>query len=157
MAKKKEEINKDQPKEEVQEPKEEFNLAKELLKEIKNLAKEPESFSSKTYAEHIAENLKGKLIEIMIGESYEELQLDQLSSNYPAVVVGSVESAMGNVLVLNCVYIENRTLKFGKKIYLNDYSIQYLSELDGKCSLEDLLLRSKDTKQILKAYLENKY
>jgi hypothetical protein len=106
----------------------------------------------KTFAEKINEDLNGKLVEILIGESYEELQLDQMSSNYPAVIVGKVIGAFGNALVLECAYVENRALKFGKKVYLNDFTIQYLSELDGKCSLEDLLLKSKDTKQILKHY-----
>lgn len=106
----------------------------------------------KTFAEKINEDLNGKLVEILIGESYEELQLDQISANYPAVIVGKVIDAIGNVLILDCAYIENRSFKFGKKIYLNDYNITYLSEVDSKCSLEDLLLRSKDTKQILKYY-----
>jgi len=106
----------------------------------------------KSFAEKVAEDLKDKLVEILIGESYEELQLDQMSSNYPAVIVGKVLEGFGNVLVLDCAYVENRHIRFGKKIYLNDYTIQYLSELDGKCSLEDLLLRAKDTKQILKHY-----
>jgi len=117
--------------------------------------KAPELPVQKTFAEMIGERLNGKLIEVMIGESYEELQLDQMSSNYPAVIIGRVLEGAGNLLLLDCAYIENRAIRFGKKVYLFDYTIQYISECDGKCNLEDLLFRSKDVKQVLKAY--NRY
>lgn len=102
---------------------------------------------SKTYAEHIAEELNGKLVEILVGESYEELVLDQVSSHYPAVIVGKIVGAFGNMLVLDCLYIDkSKKISHGKKIYLNDYCIKILSEVDDKCVLEDLLLRGNDTR-----------
>lgn len=104
----------------------------------------------KTFAEHILEELKDKLVEIMIGESYEELALDQISNNYPAIIVGKIINAFGNILVLECLYIKGKEIKSGKKIYINDFSIKVLTEVDGFCNLEDLLMRGNDAKLIKK-------
>lgn len=109
---------------------------------------------SKTYAEVIFDKLNGKLVEILIGESYEELTLDQISSHYPAVIVGKVVEACGQVLILDCLYVNNRQHSFGKTVYLNDYSIKMLSEIDDKSTIEDLLLRGRDTRAIRKLKVE---
>lgn len=105
---------------------------------------------SKTYAEFINETLNDKMVEILIGESYEELTLDQMSSHYPAVIIGKVISACGNALVLDCLFIKNRKHVFGKKLIVNDFAIKMISEVDDKCTLEDLLLRGRDTRAIKK-------
>lgn len=102
----------------------------------------------KTFAEHIFEKLENQLVEVLIGESYEELQLDQLTSNYPAVVVGKIIEAFGNVLVLDCSYYEKKQLKSNKILYINDFTIKCLSPIDGNVSIEELLLRSRNTKAI---------
>ena len=39
----------------------------------------------KTYAEFIAEVFKDKFIEIYLSDSYEEVSMEQISQNYPAV------------------------------------------------------------------------
>lgn len=104
--------------------------------------------TTKTFAEHICENLKNEIIEVLIGESYEELQLDQLNANYPAMIVGRVIDAYGDVLVLDCFYYEKKQLKKDKILYLNGFHIKCLSKIDGNVSIEDLLLRSRNTKSI---------
>lgn len=105
---------------------------------------------AKTYAEAIYDDLKDKTVEMLIGESYEELSLDQMTSHYPAVIVGKVVNAIGQTLVLDCLYVRNRKAVFGKRVYINDFCIKLISEVDDKCVLEDLLLRGRDTRSINK-------
>jgi hypothetical protein len=108
--------------------------------------------TGKTFAEFIGEVFKDKLVEVYLGDSYEELSTEQVSIAYPSVICGKVVGSFRECLVLNCAYVENSNklnknaeLKFGKMLFLHEYSIKSVNEVDGKSIFQDLQLRSKDS------------
>jgi hypothetical protein len=63
--------------------------------------------TGKTFAEFIGEVFKDKLVEVYLGDSYEELSTEQVSISYPSVICGKVVGSFRECLVLNCAYVEN--------------------------------------------------
>lgn len=105
---------------------------------------------TKFMAEFIASVLENKIVEIYLGNSYEELNFDQFKQDYPSVLVGKVVSAYGNCLVLETVYINGSNKEsIGKLLFINDISIHAVSEVVGDSSLEDVMFRSRETKKLL--------
>jgi hypothetical protein len=119
--------------------------------EIKNLVAQFKS-TDNTFAEFIAELFKDKLIEIYLGDSYEEVSTEQISTSYPAVFCGKVISAYKECLIIDSTYINNTgKLSFGNIVFINERSIRALSLIDGNGILEDMFLRSKESIKIKQA------
>jgi len=110
------------------------------------------NFSDKErpYAEFVAQILKGKLVEIYLGDSYEEVRTEQISTQYPAVFCGKIIGAHGECLVLSCTFVKNKRIENGNIVFINSRSIMALNELDGNGTIEDLFFRSKETISLLK-------
>lgn len=106
----------------------------------------------KSFAEFIADLYKDKIVEIYLGDSYEEVSTEQTSMAYPAVFTGRVVGAYKECLVLDSIYddLSERTHKFGKFIIINERSIRVLSEVSGKGVLEHNFVRSKASLNMLK-------
>ena len=49
--------------------------------------------SGKTFAEFLAELFKDKFIEVYVGDAYEDVSTEQISTTYPAVFCGKVVAA----------------------------------------------------------------
>jgi hypothetical protein len=103
-----------------------------------------------TFAEFIAQLFKNKFIEIYLGDSYEQISTEQISTIYPAVFCGRVEGAYREVLVINGVYIDKRTKKMslGNLVFINERSIRALNEVDDHGIMDDMFLRSGETLDI---------
>lgn len=109
-----------------------------------------EKGDTKSFAEFINYMLHGKLIEVYLSDAYESVATDQVSTDYPAVFCGVVEGAYHNCLVLNCAYIDEEKnssskVKFGHRLFINDFAIVTVNEVNGISSMEHMLIRSRDT------------
>ena len=111
---------------------------------------------SKTFAEFIAVLFKDQFIEIYLGDEYESVSTEQISTTYPAVFCGKVVSAYRECLVLSCIYTEgehkSRTLKMGNLVFINERAIRGLNQIDGKGNMEGMFLKSKDAADILAVF-----
>ena len=71
------------------------------------------------------------------------------------IFCGKVIAAYRECLVLNCAYIgASRHLTMGNMMFINERAIRALTEVDGKGTLEDMMLRSKETLDIRQAFPE---
>jgi hypothetical protein len=109
--------------------------------------------SGKTFAEFLAEIFKDKFIEIYVGDSYEDVSTEQVSTTYPAVFCGKVVAAYRECLILNCAFFgPSGHLQLGNMMFINERAIRALSEVDGQGTVEDMMLRSKETLDIKKRF-----
>jgi len=121
---------------------------KQLLDTIQQL-----QGSGKTFAEFLAEIFKDKFIEVYVGDAYEDVSTEQISTTYPAVFCGKVVAAYRECLILNCAFVgNNRHLQMGNMMFVNERAIRALNEVDGRGTLEDMMLRSKETLDIRDAF-----
>lgn len=100
---------------------------------------------TKTFAEFIATVFKDKLVEIYLGDSYEEVSLEQTSMAYPAVFCGQVISAYRECLIIRGVYVDkHKETTFGNLVFISERAIRGLNEINGDGTMEDMFLRSKE-------------
>jgi hypothetical protein len=104
----------------------------------------------RTFAELMARVWEGKIIEVYIGDRYEDVKFDDSTMACPAVLIGKVIDAYGECLVLNCAYIDpaSKVLKFGNIVCLNERSVRTITEVDNLGTLRETFLNSKDGKII---------
>ncbi len=109
--------------------------------------------SGKTFAEFLAEIFKDKFIEVYVGDAYEDVSTEQISTTYPAVFCGKVVAAYRECLVLNCAFVgQNKHLQLGNMVFVNERAIRALNEVDGQGTIEDMMLRSKETLDIRQTF-----
>ena len=101
-----------------------------------------------TFAELIVKVWKNKIVEIYIGDSYEDIKYDDSTQKYAAVVIGKVIAAYAECLVLNCAYIDQqtKTVQLGNIICLNERAIRTITEVDESGILKDTFLSTRDSK-----------
>ena len=111
--------------------------------------------SGKTFAEFIAELFKDKFIEIYVGDSYEELSVDQVSVSYPAVFCGKVVAAYRECLIINSVFTNKaKHLQLGNMMFISERAIRALNEIDGNGILQDMMLRSTESLDIKSIFID---
>lgn len=101
-----------------------------------------------TFAELIAKVWGGRIVEIYIGDTYEDIKYEDSATKYAAVLVGRVITAYAECIVLNCAYVDPQTKKmqFGNIVCLNERGIRTISEVDGSGLLKDTFLSSRDAR-----------
>lgn len=101
-----------------------------------------------TFAELIAKVWGGKVVEIYIGDTYEDIKYEDSMTKYAAVLIGKVITAYAECIVLNCAYIDQTTkkMKFGNIVCLNERGIRTITEVDGTGLLKDTFLSSRDAR-----------
>lgn len=118
-------------------------------KDFKDTIKKFKSDTKKhTFAELIYEIWKDKVIEVYIGDTFEDIKYDDSTQKYVAILVGKVVDAYGECLVLNCAYVDqaSKALKFGNMVCLNERSVRTITEVDESGILRDTFLSSRDSK-----------
>lgn len=111
--------------------------------------------SGKTFAEFLAVIFKDKFIEVYVGDSYEDVSTEQISTSYPAVFCGKVIAAYRECLILSCVYVsKNKKLELGNMLFVNERAIRALNEIDGKGILEEMMMRSKESLDVKAAFVD---
>lgn len=104
-----------------------------------------------TYAEVIAEKLTGKLVEVYLGEVYEQMHYQDNSNNIPAVIIGKIIESIGDCLIIDCIYLDDKKeKKFGNLQYINAYNIRSITEVDGHGSIKDVFDSSASIKNLNK-------
>lgn len=121
-----------------------------VIDEVRNSGKEI------TFAELIAKVLKNKVVEVYIGDTYEDIKYDDSTQKYAAVLIGKVVTAYAECLVLNCAYIDQATksMKFGNIVCLNERAVRTITEVDDTGVLKDTFLSTRDSK-IVKGLFNN--
>jgi len=116
---------------------------KQFIDAIKELKADAKKHS---FAELIEKVWGGKIIEIYIGDSYEDIKFDESTTRNPAIVVGRVITAYAECLVLNCAYVDQATKKiqFGNIVCLNERSVRTITEVDEAGILRDTFLNTGD-------------
>lgn len=107
---------------------------------------------SKTFAEFIATLYKDKFVEIYLGDSYEEVSTEQISTAYPAIFCGKVIAAYRECLVISAAYVKDKKLHIGNMMFINERAIRALNEVDGNGILEEMFLRSKESVSVKNAF-----
>lgn len=116
--------------------------------EIKNKIDELKD-SGKTFAEFLSEIFKDKFIEIYLGDSYEEVSTEQVSTAYPAVFCGKVIGAYRECLIISAAYNDRgKSLKMGNVLFLSERAIRAVTEIDGNGILEDSFMRSRESLEV---------
>ena len=110
------------------------------------------SGSGRSLGEFIGELFKDKFIEIYLGDAYENVSTEQIDTAYPAVICGKVVGAYRECLVINAAYIENRKLTLGNILFINERAIRFLTEINGKGTLEEVFLRSRESATVKQAF-----
>lgn len=110
--------------------------------------------SGKTFAEFIAKLFKDKVVEIYLGDSYEEVSTEQISSSYPAVIAGKVVGAYRECLILDAGYVDRITkqITHGNYLFLSERAIRGLNEVNGNGVFEDSLLRSRESLEVWRVF-----
>ena len=112
--------------------------------------------SGRTFAEFISELFKDQFIEIYLGDAYEEVSTEQISTAYPAVFCGKVVGAYKECLIISAAYVNSsRKVSLGNLMFINERAIRALSAVDGHGVIEDMFLRSRESVEICKKF-ENK-
>jgi len=112
---------------------------------------------TKTYAEFVAEIFTGEFIEIYLSDSYEEVSMEQISQNYPAVFCGKVVGAYRECLVINSVFINSaHKMQLGNLMFISERAIKALNKIDGNGTMEDMFLRSRESLLIKRAFMDGK-
>lgn len=109
---------------------------------------------SKTFAEFLAVLFKDKFIELYLGDSYEEISMEQTSMSYPAVFCGKVIGAFKECLVISSVYVHNKKMQLGNLMFINERAIRALNEIDGHGVMEDMFLRSRESLEIKANFID---
>jgi hypothetical protein len=109
-----------------------------------------------TMAELLAKVWAGKIVEIYIGDTYEDLKFEDSTQKVPAILVGKIVAAYAECLILNCAFSDPRTgdLAFGNIVALNERGIRTMTEVDHAGVLKDTFLNIKDGKRIKQAVLK---
>ena len=118
-------------------------------KDLKEIVKSSQG-SGKSFAEFLAEVLKDKLVEIYLGDAYEEVSVDQISTSYPAVFCGKIISAYKECLVLDCLHVSSdKKVQSGRILFINERSIKALTEINGMSTLQDIYWKSLESLRVL--------
>jgi hypothetical protein len=106
--------------------------------------------SHSTIAEFLYTLFKDKFVEVYLGDSYEDISTEQVSTPYAAVFSGRVIAAYKECLVMEGAYIDRRTRasKIGKQIFISERSIRGFCEVDGNGILDDIFLRSREATEV---------
>lgn len=128
-------------------------------KDIKNLVEEfNTNHRAKTFAEFLAELYKDKFVEIYLGDTYEDVSTEQISTSYPAVFCGKIITAFKECLVLNSAHVDrvSSKMQMGNILIVNERAIRGLTEIDGRGIMEEMFLRSKDSLVLKDVFIDGK-
>ncbi len=121
--------------------------AEEFVKTIEEARKEDKKVS---LAEIVGRTLKNRIVEIYVGDTYEDIKYDDSTTKVVSVVVGKVIDAYAECIILDCAFTEAATgrLKFGNIICLNERAIRFLTEIDEVGLLKDIFISTRDGKLV---------
>jgi len=106
----------------------------------------------RTFAEFVSILFKDKIVEVYVGDSYEDIKLEQHSQQYPAIFCGKVVGAYKECLILMSAYSEGNEYKMGGIFIVNERAIKALREASTKTKISDMFLDSEDSVSVAKRF-----
>lgn len=108
----------------------------------------------RTLAELIATVWADKVVEVYIGDTFEDIKYDDSTQKYAAILVGKVVAAYAECLILNCVYVDQLTkqMRYGNLVALNERAVRTITEVDESGILKDTFLSSRDGKVVKEVF-----
>lgn len=108
--------------------------------------------SGKTFAEFLAELFKDKFVEIYLGDAYETISTEQISTDYAAVFCGKVVGAYKECLIISAAYIDiNQKMRLGKLVFISERAIRALSPVGEAGIMQDLFMKSNEVASLYRA------
>lgn len=108
--------------------------------------------SGKTFAEFLAELFKDKFVEIYLGDAYETISTEQISTDYAAVFCGKVIAAYKECLIISAAYIDiNQKMRLGKLVFISERAIRALSPVGEAGIMQDLFMKSNEVASLYRA------
>lgn len=93
--------------------------------------------------------LKGKLLEVSIGDEYEELVMSDHVKKVNGVIYGILKDIVDEFIVLDCYYLTKEgELANGNIVYINTWAIQAFTQVNASGCLNDVFLSSSHTRKI---------
>src|ERR1019366_8726678 len=101
-----------------------------------------------TFAELIAQVWGNETVEIYIGDTAEDIKLDESTQKCVSVLIGKVIAAYAECLVLNCCFMDQQTKmpKLGNIVCLNERAIRTITIIDDSGTIKDSFLSTRDNK-----------
>ena len=127
--------------------------------DFKDIIKEFRADTKKhTFAELIAKIWGNRVIEVYIGDTYEDVRYADSTQKSVAILVGKVVDAYGECLVMNCAYVDQATkkVKYGNIVCLNERSVRTITEVDESGILKDTFLNSRNGSIVKKVFGDKK-
>ena len=93
-------------------------------------------------------SLKGKHLELYIGDQCETMNYDEISVPQNSSIFGRLIDVLDRFIILQCLYVKNNEIHMGNKIYINAFQIRAMTVLDGAGSLQDIFLNVKDANHV---------
>jgi hypothetical protein len=123
---------------------------------IESLAEEWKG-KDNTLAEFICAIYKDKYVELYLGDSYEEVKMEQTSCSYPAVFCGKVIAAFKECLAIEALHVtKSKKVQSGNIIFINERAIRGMTEVNDLHSLQDMILRSNEVFSVYDSFVNNK-
>ena len=100
-----------------------------------------------SYVDSIVKLLKGKLVEIYLGDQFEQVQFADNTSSVNAVMYGIIKDGEGDCLVLDSMHVDKalKIVVHGNVIYINGSNITAISEIDGTGTIKDAIISINKT------------
>lgn len=97
--------------------------------------------------------MKGRIIELYIGDQYESLNFDDYSQQQNATIYGVIVEVLDRFIVLDCFYYDTKTgtVRSDNRIYINSFQIKAFTLLDGNGCLDDIFMSAKSAEKVRKA------
>lgn len=94
-------------------------------------------------------SLKGKIIELYIGDESASYDFEEFSVRQNSSIFGELVEVLDRFIIIKCLFLDrNNQLQFGNKIYINAFQIRAMCVLDGQGSLQDISLNVRDAKKV---------
>ena len=93
--------------------------------------------------------LKGSLLEISVGDEYEEIVMNDFIRKVNGVIYGTLEDIVDDFLVVNCYYYDKSgNFKNGNIVYINTWAVKAFTKVNSQGCLNDVFLSSANTRKI---------
>ena|SRR5690606_18325538 len=93
--------------------------------------------------------LKGELLEISIGDEYEEILSADSSKKVNGVIYGVLQDIVDEFIILDSFYLDKEgRISSGNIIYINSWAIKMFTKVKSNGCLNDILLSSNHTRKI---------
>lgn len=93
--------------------------------------------------------LKNELLEVSVGDEYEELLTSDTVKKINGVIYGVLLNIIDDLMVLDCYYLnKNNQLVSGNIVYINTWAVKMFTKANSEGSLKDVMLSAAHTRKM---------